>query len=336
MDTIEHKGKTYHKAILLAKKYKYTSDYIGQLCRTGKVEAELVGRAWFVSEESLLNHRSDRYSNLRPSEIMIKESISDGSISTPVKIERVSVYPNLSKKTHKQIAQKSIQDKFNWQKNANLNYQPDNAELDPLLTRNKIITHDTINTTMISHNQSKKTEEESSVIKIKVSKGSVSDLNFSPLPEVYMEGVIPVSSLDDLDDYEEVTDSNFAHLLHTQHFDVENEAVSVVKRYQSNSVTNKNSISDRGCVHTKEFTAALRHVSVDDSNADQSDFVVVETSSKQTSVFYIIPSLVILSLFLIWFSFGLTRQIVIEGTKINQTIGFNVSSANSIFYSLSK
>ncbi len=34
----------------------YTSDYVGQLCRLGKLESRRVGTSWFVSEKSLLNH----------------------------------------------------------------------------------------------------------------------------------------------------------------------------------------------------------------------------------------------------------------------------------------
>jgi hypothetical protein len=37
----------------------YTSDYIGQLCRHGKIPAKLVGRTWFVDFESLLNHKNN-------------------------------------------------------------------------------------------------------------------------------------------------------------------------------------------------------------------------------------------------------------------------------------
>ena len=35
----------------------YAKDYIGQLCREGRVEARLVGRNWYVLESSILEHR---------------------------------------------------------------------------------------------------------------------------------------------------------------------------------------------------------------------------------------------------------------------------------------
>ncbi len=37
----------------------YAQDYIGQLCRSGKLDCTMVGRSWFVTEESLLSHREN-------------------------------------------------------------------------------------------------------------------------------------------------------------------------------------------------------------------------------------------------------------------------------------
>lgn len=50
-----------HKKYISAKQASslvgYTSDYVGQLCRENKIESKMVGRTWFVSEESILNHK---------------------------------------------------------------------------------------------------------------------------------------------------------------------------------------------------------------------------------------------------------------------------------------
>ncbi len=35
----------------------YAKDYVGQLCREGRVEARLVGRSWYVREASIRDHR---------------------------------------------------------------------------------------------------------------------------------------------------------------------------------------------------------------------------------------------------------------------------------------
>ncbi|HMA77610.1 MAG TPA: hypothetical protein VKP88_00525 [Candidatus Paceibacterota bacterium] len=54
-------GKTYVKATDIAKHLGYTSDYVGQLCRAGKVDAEQVGRAWYVVPDTIQAHKQTRY-----------------------------------------------------------------------------------------------------------------------------------------------------------------------------------------------------------------------------------------------------------------------------------
>ncbi|MAZ56417.1 hypothetical protein CL653_01360 [bacterium] len=61
MKTIEIEGIIYKKATDLAKELGYTTDYIGQLCRAGKVEAEFVGRSWYVNPDSIIEHKTNRY-----------------------------------------------------------------------------------------------------------------------------------------------------------------------------------------------------------------------------------------------------------------------------------
>ncbi|MDP3661752.1 MAG: helix-turn-helix domain-containing protein, partial [bacterium] len=50
-------GKDFISAKDAAKLVGYVPDYVGQLARGGKLEARMIGRAWFVSRESILNHR---------------------------------------------------------------------------------------------------------------------------------------------------------------------------------------------------------------------------------------------------------------------------------------
>ncbi|MDP3958466.1 MAG: hypothetical protein Q8Q36_03330, partial [bacterium] len=42
-----------------ARLVKYSNDYIGELCRSGKVEARQIGRLWYVEESSLLAHKRE-------------------------------------------------------------------------------------------------------------------------------------------------------------------------------------------------------------------------------------------------------------------------------------
>ncbi len=65
MDTVEIRGKTYKKATSLARELGYTTDYLGQLCREGKVKAELVGRTWYALPESVRDHKESRYRSVR-------------------------------------------------------------------------------------------------------------------------------------------------------------------------------------------------------------------------------------------------------------------------------
>ena len=51
-------GKKYISASRASKIIGYNSDYIGQLCRKNSLDCRMVGRTWFVSEESLKNHKA--------------------------------------------------------------------------------------------------------------------------------------------------------------------------------------------------------------------------------------------------------------------------------------
>jgi hypothetical protein len=90
-----------HKKYISAKQASvlvgYTSDYVGQLCRESKIESKMVGRTWFVSEESILNHK---ISNLKKTidpkfqEILsinktpdIKNSITEENLVSENKVE---------------------------------------------------------------------------------------------------------------------------------------------------------------------------------------------------------------------------------------------------------
>jgi len=51
-------GKKYISARRASEISGYNSDYLGQLCRSGKLECKLVSRSWFVTEKSLRDHQS--------------------------------------------------------------------------------------------------------------------------------------------------------------------------------------------------------------------------------------------------------------------------------------
>ncbi len=56
MDHLEVGGKTYISVRRASEISGYNPDYLGQLCRGGKVRGTRVGRAWFIDSESLRAH----------------------------------------------------------------------------------------------------------------------------------------------------------------------------------------------------------------------------------------------------------------------------------------
>jgi len=57
MDEILIEEKRYVSSKRAAKMTGYAKDYIGQLCREGRVPARLVGRGWYVLESAIQDHR---------------------------------------------------------------------------------------------------------------------------------------------------------------------------------------------------------------------------------------------------------------------------------------
>ena len=57
MDEITIDDKIYISSKRAAGITGYAKDYVGQLCREGRVEARLIGRSWYVLEDSIRKHR---------------------------------------------------------------------------------------------------------------------------------------------------------------------------------------------------------------------------------------------------------------------------------------
>lgn len=52
MDELQISGKRFISSRRIAREHGYTSDYVGQLIRGGKIVGQKVGRAWYVEEQS--------------------------------------------------------------------------------------------------------------------------------------------------------------------------------------------------------------------------------------------------------------------------------------------
>lgn len=76
MDELQIDGKTYVSSKQAAKITGYAKDYVGQLCREGHLDARMVGRSWYVLEESIREHRfgkTDGSSKLEETETPIEK-----------------------------------------------------------------------------------------------------------------------------------------------------------------------------------------------------------------------------------------------------------------------
>jgi len=45
---------------------KYSKDYVGQLCREGKILGSRIGRNWYIAEKSILRHRTENSTEISP------------------------------------------------------------------------------------------------------------------------------------------------------------------------------------------------------------------------------------------------------------------------------
>lgn len=101
MKSITVDGKDYVKASVIARDLGYTADYVGQLCRGKKVDAQLVGRSWYVSEDSLRDHKQGRYrsnkkATVREVEKTLKTVSADSDDSSMVAVHVVDEKPSSS------------------------------------------------------------------------------------------------------------------------------------------------------------------------------------------------------------------------------------------------
>jgi hypothetical protein len=81
MDEILIEEKKYISSKRAAKVTGYAKDYIGQLCREGRVPARLVGRNWYVLESAIQDHRFGQQ-EIEPEHIAKTEPSAPEPLST--------------------------------------------------------------------------------------------------------------------------------------------------------------------------------------------------------------------------------------------------------------
>lgn len=186
----------YLPASALAKQFKYTTDYIGQLCRAKKVDAQLVGRSWYVNAASLTAHKEGRYATSRSlgSKITVSESKQEEK-GYKITLSRLNVEPVVTKNASKMPVEThhNFAKRIDWKP---LKYEIDEAALLPQL------------------------REPAAPIRIKVDLADSSELAIKTstkptmmvaeeLPTVSLKGKLKVSSIDnDFDEEEELLEQD--------------------------------------------------------------------------------------------------------------------------------
>ncbi len=174
--TIE--GVEYLAASALAKQFRYTTDYIGQLCRAKKVDAQLIGRTWYVNPLSLTKHKTARYKKVIPAE-------KNTEIAKEITLSRTEVDPQNFVTKHQKPSnnqQPNFARRIDWKP---LKYEIDEVELLPQVSRPKEVSHeiklDLADATAISvKNSSKETK-----------------LVAEELPTVSLKGKLKIESLNE-------------------------------------------------------------------------------------------------------------------------------------------
>lgn len=232
MDTVTIKGIEYKKASVVAKKLKYTSDYVGQLCRSKKVKAKLVGRTWYVNLDSILEYKESRYNAENENQPSVKKvekktltkaknkssddkvKITFGNpqansrlkVEPPIKANTVKIFSPNENYSNREITKLKV-------KSNGITYENDKADLLPKIIKRPVSRFDqNINTKETKHalhlsllkekpdfekkekdNSRNQPEAKPFVLPIKSTK-KPTKLTSAGLPTVYLKGKISVSS----------------------------------------------------------------------------------------------------------------------------------------------
>lgn len=75
-------GKNYISSARAAQLVGYTKDYVGQLARAGKIDSKLIGRSWYVAEDSITKHKLEvHYTLTKPKKTRTNKNESENQIS---------------------------------------------------------------------------------------------------------------------------------------------------------------------------------------------------------------------------------------------------------------
>lgn len=96
-------GVVYVQASEIARKYNYTTDYVGQLARAEKITARLAGRTWYVEEKSLITYKKRDFVPPTPKAVVPRKK-------KPVTVEKevLAPAPKIAVPKRKRVAKKKV------------------------------------------------------------------------------------------------------------------------------------------------------------------------------------------------------------------------------------
>lgn len=312
METIDYNGVTFVKATALAKKHRYTTDYIGQLCRGGKVEAKLVGRAWFVEEKSLMNHKNDRYSTTRSNEITINKSLVSESAHIPVVMRR-EVRPVLTKGAHKSVIHTAGPATYHFDghgHNRVTTYSQDTTDFAtvPLVTKKRAHVEE----------ESPKTTN----IKVSLAEKASAKLSFEDLPEVSLQGDLTIVSLDNPELFEDTEPVTLDQISFTPEA-VRVSPVTVTKRYQLPVPSHNELPQEISYNHTPAPLSVIPTSTESQNRRVVEPVAVSETVPMRSVSFVVVPVLAVISIVVSLLLLGLQSSVETDGVTLNQAVTFS-------------
>lgn len=191
MDSVEFNGVTYVKASVAAKSFRYTSDYIGQLCRAKKVDARLVGRTWFVNPDSLKEHKQNKFKTSA-------EEASHPVSNTPseIKVARTAVHPVVNTRAVRVI--KDTTSNNSRTRALKVSYDRDEESLLPKLTKKHVRPPKTIRIELVNAKK----------VKISDSKKNTTAFHADELPDIALSGNLKITTYPEQEHTEDISDSD--------------------------------------------------------------------------------------------------------------------------------
>ncbi len=327
METISHDGKVFTKATVLAKKYRYTTDYIGQLCRAGKVDSKLIGRAWFVTDESLQELKSNRYSSTRAPEIMINNSVY--SVKSPTTTVPRSVKPVLSKTTHRsQIFEHHLE--VHHERNAVTKVPTYHEDLEALkpVTIPKV----QVKVSLPEPEIIAKQVEPAKNIPILLGEKAKHTLIFEPLPEVSLQGTLDIESLDDPDLYTDTKPVSIGEINFTP--ESISKSAEIPKKLTVH-LSNTKSVPVRKRLTQTIAPLPLAKLTLAPKKYIRVEKVLMEVPIKKVS-FLAVPFCVAAAIFICVGLLSLSSFVESDGIEFRESIKFNLASVSDAVENLPK